>query len=182
MNGLYIPGNSKALVSHGNFPYTKAVQRILKWSQSFNEVEDQHFPIMGVGYGMLSLIKSQMYDDKELATVVPREHLQLNLAHEPEHTYIFDEYSQEKLDHILDKITVYCDMTLGMTLNDFVLREKTLSQLFIPVASFDDPSLPSANDEVVAVVEGLVYPWFGVAYRIDKIQFAFDDDSERYLD
>lgn len=110
-----------------------------------------------------------MYDDRQLETVVPREHMQLNLAHEPQHTYIFDEYSQEKLDHILDKITVYCEMSLGMTLNDFVLREKTLSQIFIPVASFDDPNLPSANDEIVAVVEGLVYPWFGVAYRIDKI-------------
>jgi hypothetical protein len=62
-----------------------------------------------------------------LQDVIPREHMQLNLAHEPEHTYIFDEYSQENLDHILDKITVYSDLTLGMTLNDFVLREKTLS-------------------------------------------------------
>ena len=68
-----------------------------------------------------------MYDDKLLAKMTPREHLQLNLAHEPEHTYIFDEYSQEKLDDILDKITLYCDLTLGMTLNDFVMREKTLS-------------------------------------------------------
>jgi hypothetical protein len=40
----------------------------------------------------------------------------------------------------------------------------------------------TANDEIVAAVEGVVYPWFGIAYRIDKIQFAFDDDSERYLD
>lgn len=104
------------------------------------------------------------------------------MAHEPEHTYIFDEYSQESLDHILDKITVYSELELGMTLNDFVLREKTLSQLLIPVASFDDEELKSANDEVVAVVEGVVYPWFGVGYRIDMVQFAFDDESERWLD
>ena len=55
---MYIPGNSKTLVSHGDYPYTKAVQRILDWAQTHNEVEDQHFPIMGVGYGMLSMIKS----------------------------------------------------------------------------------------------------------------------------
>lgn len=67
-------------------------------------------------------------------------------------------------------------------MKDFILREKTLGQIFIPVASFDDPGLPSANDEVVAVIEGVVYPWFGIAYRIDKIQFAFDDESERYID
>ena len=69
----------------------------------------------------------------------------------------------------MDKITVYSDLEVGMTMKDFVLREKTLSQIFIPVASFDDEGAESANDEVVAVVEGLVYPWFGVAYRIDKI-------------
>ena len=82
---------------------------------------------MGVGYGMLSRIKSQMYADKELERVQPRSHLQLNLAHEPEHTYIFDEYSQEQLDGILDKVAFYCDLTLGLSMKDFVLREKTLS-------------------------------------------------------
>lgn len=59
LNGLYIPGNSKLLVIDGAaYPYTKAVQRILKWAQSHNEEEHQHFPIMGVSYGMLALIKS----------------------------------------------------------------------------------------------------------------------------
>lgn len=182
LNGLYIPGNSKTLVAHGDFPFTKAVQKILRWAQAYNDKDDQTFPIMGVGYGMLSLIKSQMYDDKQLPSVTPRLHQQLNLAHEPEHTYIFDEYNEQKLENILDKITLYSDLTLGMTMNDFILREKTLGQLFVPVASFDDPQLQSANDEVVAVVEGVIYPWFGIAYRVDKIQFAFDDDSERYLD
>jgi hypothetical protein len=32
INGLYIPGDSKSLISRGNFEYTKTVQRILKWS------------------------------------------------------------------------------------------------------------------------------------------------------
>ena len=169
MNGLYIPGNSKTLVAHGDFPFTKTVQKILRWAQNHNEQHDQHFPIMGVGYGMLSMIKSQMYEDVQLEPVEPRSHLQMNLAHEPEHTYIFDEYTQEKLDDILDKVAFYCDLTLGLSMTDFVLREKTLGQIFIPVASFDDSSLPSANDEVVAVIEGVVYPWFGIAYRIDKI-------------
>ena len=67
-------------------------------------------------------------------------------------------------------------------MKDFILREKTLGQIFIPVASFDDQDLQSANDEAVAIIEGVIYPWFGIAYRIDKIQFAFDDDSERYID
>jgi len=32
LNGLYIPGNSQTLVSHGDYPFTKAVQKILRWS------------------------------------------------------------------------------------------------------------------------------------------------------
>ena len=137
---------------------------------------------MGVGYGMLSLIKSQMYDDKMLTELKPRDNIQLNMAHEPEHTYIFDEYQQEQLDHILDKITVYSDLTLGLSMSDFVLREKTLGHVFVPVASFDDATLKTSNEEMVAVIEGMVYPWFGVGYRIDKIQFAFDDESDKYID
>lgn len=70
INGLYIPGDSKSLVTSGNnFGYTKAVQKILKWSQLHNEKEANHFPILGVGYGFLSMLKSQIFDDKEFTQV-----------------------------------------------------------------------------------------------------------------
>ena len=53
-------------------------------------------------------------------------------------------------------------------MSDFVLQEHHLSQLFTPIASFDDSEQTSSNDEFVAAVEGVVYPWFGLAYRIDR--------------
>ena len=53
INGLYIPGDSKSLVHHGNLEYTKAIQRMLKWAQIHNLAESQHFPVLGVGYGAL---------------------------------------------------------------------------------------------------------------------------------
>lgn len=81
---------------------------------------------MGVGYGMLAMVKSQMYDDKQLDKIEPKSHLQLNLAHEPQHTYIFDEYSQEKLDDLLDRIAFFSEITMGLSMKDFILREKTL--------------------------------------------------------
>jgi len=60
INGIYIPGDSEDLIndSHKNFRYTKAVQRILQWSQKHNEKEESHFPIMSVGYGFLAMMKS----------------------------------------------------------------------------------------------------------------------------
>jgi len=54
-------------------------------------------------------------------------------------------------------------------MEDFVLHEKDLSHLFVPVASFDDSTLESSNTEMVAAIEGVVYPWFGFAGRLDRI-------------
>ena len=54
-------------------------------------------------------------------------------------------------------------------MSDFILEEHHLSQLFVPVGTFHNESAKTSNDEVVAMVEGVVYPWFGVGYRIDRI-------------
>ena len=124
---------------------------------------------MGVGYGCFAMIKSQLFDDKFQNEFVARGKLQLNLAHRPEHTYIFDEYSVEKLENILDKVKFFTDVEIGITMKDFILQEKVLSSIFVPVTSFDDQSKKSSNEEFVSVIEGVVYPWFGVIYRIDRI-------------
>lgn len=60
INGLYIPGDSPSLVTDGNWDFTKTVRKILKWSQQHNELESSHFPILGVGYGTLAMMRSQM--------------------------------------------------------------------------------------------------------------------------
>jgi hypothetical protein len=80
------------LVSHGNYAFTKTVQKIIQWAQLHNEDENSHFPIMGVGYGFLSLMKSQMDDDVQLSQFEAQGNLQYNLAHAPKHTYLYDEY------------------------------------------------------------------------------------------
>ena len=54
-------------------------------------------------------------------------------------------------------------------MSDFILQEHHLSRLFIPVGTFHDKEASSSNDEFVAMIEGVVYPWFGVGYRIDRI-------------
>jgi len=124
-----------------------------------------------------------MDDDKQLTKIAYRDNLQINLAHEPEHTFIFDEFEREKLENILDIIKFYSDISLGITMEDFVMKEKALSSTFIPVASFNDEKANNSNEEMVAVIEGVVYPWFGIGYRIDKIQFNFDDDrTNKYIE
>jgi len=94
---------------------------------------------------------------------------QLNLVHEPSHTYMFDSYEKEELEEALDKVKFFSDVELGITNENFVLSEDTLSTLLISTATFDDKSQKSSNDEMVAAIEGAVYPWFGFSYRLDRI-------------
>lgn len=108
--------------------------------------------------------------------------LQLNLAHDPKHTYIFDEYNKNELETMLDKIKFFTDLELGVTMEDFVLEEHHVSQLFIPVGSFHDDNQTSSNNEFVAAIEGVVYPWFGIAYRIDRIQFSMEQSPIDKID
>jgi hypothetical protein len=94
---------------------------------------------------------------------------QINLIHDPKHTYLFDEYTKENLDKMLDQVSFFPQIELGITVNDFVIEERGVSQLFVPVASFDDDRKKNRNEEIVAMIEGIIYPWFGIGYRIDQI-------------
>lgn len=69
-----------------------------------------------------------------------------------------------------------------MSMNEFVLEHKTLSSIFVPVSSFDDPNQYDQNKETVAIVEGIVYPWFGVGYRVDRIQFSMENTKRDHVD
>ena len=76
INGLYIPGDSKSLVQKGNREFTKIIRKILKWAQKHNEKEALHFPILGVGYGSLAMMKSQMIEHRDFDEVKPKGGLQ----------------------------------------------------------------------------------------------------------
>lgn len=57
INGLYIPGDAQASYEHEMYQYQ--VQRILAWAQDHNSDEARHFPVVGVSYGMLTMMASQ---------------------------------------------------------------------------------------------------------------------------
>ena len=77
---------------------------------------------------------------------------------------------------------MFCDLEVGIKMSDFVLHEHHLSQLFIPLGSFHDEDQKSSNEEFVAGIEGVVYPWFGLGYRIDRIQFSMEQSSTDLVD
>ena len=153
------------------------MREILRWAQRHNEAAEKHFPVLGVGYGMQAMVKSQTADDFYMAEVPQGENLQINLAHAPEHTYLFDEYEERELEALLDSIYLFSDVVHGLSMKEFVQRHKKVSSFFVPVASFNDDARPNSNSETVAVIEGAVYPWFGVGYRVDRIQYNVDDSA-----
>jgi dienelactone hydrolase len=61
ISGVYIPGDTKQ--SFTDEQYLTQVHRILEWSSKHNREDDKHFPIVGVSWGMLSLLKSQTTQD-----------------------------------------------------------------------------------------------------------------------
>ena len=137
---------------------------------------------MGVGYGSIAMIRSQMVDANLLEKFHPRGKLQQNLAHDPKNTYMFDEFKKEKLEQIFDKVKFFSDVELGVTMEDMILNHKTLSNIFMPVTTFDDPNQPNQNSEFIAAIEGIIYPWFGVNYRIDRIQFSMENSKRDRTD
>ena len=66
-------------------------------------------------------------------------------------------------------------MTHGVTYDRF-MRSKPL-KVFVPVATYDKRGELNRLNEVVSAVEGTVLPFFGFAYRLDKVQFSFEDDD-----
>jgi hypothetical protein len=119
-------------------------------------------------------MRSQMKDEQNFLNFKAKGKLQQNLAHDPKHTYLFDEFNKEQIEEVFDKIKFFSDLELGISMEDMILHHKTLSRLFMPVTTFDDSSRKNQNDEAVSAIEGIVYPWFGVHYRIDRIQFGME--------
>ena len=57
-------------------------------------------------------------------------------------------------------------------------KYKRISQNeFLPILKQYDQNL-----EKVSIVEGVIYPWFGVGYRIDRIQYSMENSKRDHVD
>lgn len=77
-------------------------------------------------------------------------------------------------------MTFYNELPFNVPLQQF-LSEKMLSKAFVPIATFNDPS-KEQEQEFVALVEGAVFPFFGVAFSLEKFQFNQDLSAEDDID
>ena len=100
------------------------------------------------------------------------ESLQQNLNHVPADTFTYDEVLGSQLERLFDNITFYNEVDIGITLDAFTTTQQL--RHFVPVATYDEGSkFDSRLTEIVSMVEGTYYPFFGFSYRIDKKQFGF---------
>ncbi len=105
---------------------------------------------------------------------------ELNLRIQPENTYLFDGLSLAEMEGILNNMTFYHELVFGVPLNKF-LSESVLSQVFVPVATFNEDK-KNQEDEIVAMIEGAHFPIFGSAVSLEKIQFNDDLTIEDDID
>ena len=72
------------------------------------------------------------------------------------------------LEDLFDKTDFYNELDLGLTLKEFKINRGMRG--FVPVATWDSDDLSTKrDDEYVSMIEGKYHPYFGFAYRIDKV-------------
>ena len=88
------------------------------------------------------------------------ESLQQNLNHLPADTFTYDEVLGSSLERLFDNITFYNEVDIGITLDAFLTTQQL--RHFVPVATYDEGSkFDSRLTEIVSMVEGTYYPFFG---------------------
>ena len=63
LNGFYIPGDTK--LSFDDTDFVNSVNTVMYWAGQHNDMgeEHKHFPVVGVSYGYLAMVQSQIMND-----------------------------------------------------------------------------------------------------------------------
>jgi hypothetical protein len=93
--------------------------------------------------------------------------LELNLRIKPEDSYIFDGLTLKETESWLNNATFYSELIYNIQLEKF-LKERDLADVFVPVATFNH-NKRKQDQEYVAIVEGSHFPFFALAFSIERI-------------
>ena len=77
-----------------------------------------------------------------------------------------------EVEDMLDEIQLFSELSFNILLKRF-LKEKQLSRLFTPIATFNQDFV-NIEEEYVAMVEGAYFPFYGLAWNVEKVQYNFD--------
>lgn len=181
LNGVYIPGDR--VDNLNNTKYLDTVSQIYDWAQTQNVKSAQHFPVVATSYGFLAVLQTLAVLSQSIVEVPLQERyvsLQINLRLNTEDTYTYDAYSLAEAETLLDNIVFFTELSFNIKLNMF-LKEKALSKLFVPIATFNK-EYTNQGDEFVAIMEGAFFPFYGFAFNIEKITHTFDFTQAALVD
>ena len=151
LNGVYIPGDTRASFTDPLFNYQ--VGTILSWAQDHNNDVSRHFPVVGMGYGYLTMLQSQFrFDEDTNFEEVPEwmvgASLEQNLNLIPEETFVYDEWPGHELETMLDRVLFYNELDVGVPLEIFNYSKHL--KVFVPVATYDGGEDTHHLDEFVS--------------------------------
>ncbi len=106
--------------------------------------------------------------------------LQVNLRIKPEDSYLFDGLTLNQTEDSLNTVTFYNELLYNIPLGKF-LRERDLADAFVPVATFNHDRRRQEN-EFVAIVEGSHFPFFALAFAVERTQFNQHLEIDEDLD
>ena len=122
------------------------VGEILNWAHDHNTEENTHFPVVGVSWGMMSMIKSQLKDTGKFNSLpdwMAGEAIQQNLNMTPLETFTYDEMNSYLLEDLLDKIDFFNELDIGLSLKEFNVNRGM--RAFVPVATWDSDDLSTSR-------------------------------------
>lgn len=181
LNGVYIPGDR--IDNLNNTKYLDTVSQIYDWAQTQNVQSAQHFPVVATSYGYLAVVQTLAVLSKSIIEVPLSERyvsLQINLRLNTEDTYTYDAYTLQEAETLLDNIVFFNELSYNIELNMF-LKERALSKLFVPIATFNE-DYTNQGDEFVAIMEGAFFPFYGFAFSIEKAAHTFDFQQAKLVD
>lgn len=106
--------------------------------------------------------------------------LQVNLRIKPEDSYLFDGLTLNQTEDWLNNVTFYNELIYNIPLSKF-LRERDLADAFVPVATFNHDKRKQ-DTEYVAIVEGSHFPFFALAFAVERTQFNHHLEIDEDLD
>jgi len=116
-----------------------------------------------------------LHDGAESFTELPEEliaeGLEQNLHLLPRETFVYDEWRGKHVEKMLDNVSFYNEMDIGMTLDEFTFAREL--KHWVPVSTYNMGDDFTQEEEFVAYAEGTVLPLFCFGYRLDKIQYGF---------
>ena len=134
-------------------------------------------------YGYLAVLQTLAVLAQSIVEVPLAERyvsLQINLRLNTEDTYTYDAYTLAEAETLLDNIVFFNELSYNIKLNMF-LKEKALSKLFVPIATFNK-EYTNQCDEFVAIMEGAFFPFYGFAFNIEKTTHTFDFEQAALVD